>query len=45
MRCAKRKAVDICRQPGVSEASFYVWKKKYGKRNLHRFGGPKLHTR
>jgi putative transposase len=23
--------VDVCRQLGVSEASFYVWKKKYGK--------------
>jgi putative transposase len=22
---------DICRQVGVSEASFYLWKKKYGK--------------
>ena len=25
---------DICRQLGVSEASFYVWKKKYGKLGL-----------
>jgi putative transposase len=23
--------VDVCRQLGVSEASFYLWKKKYGK--------------
>ena len=22
---------DVCRQMGVSEASFYVWKKKYGQ--------------
>lgn len=22
---------DVCRQLGVSEASFYVWKKKYGQ--------------
>lgn len=22
---------DVCRQLGVSEASFYVWKKKYSK--------------
>ena len=22
---------DICRQLGVSEASFYLWKKKFGK--------------
>jgi len=21
---------DVCRQPGVSEATFYVWKRKYG---------------
>jgi putative transposase len=25
---------DVCRQLGVSEASFYVWKKKYGKLDL-----------
>ena len=25
---------DVCRQLGVSEASFYVWKKKYGKLGL-----------
>jgi len=25
---------DVCRQMGVSEASFYVWKKKYGKLGL-----------
>jgi len=24
------KAVDICRKMGVSEATFYNWKKKYG---------------
>ena len=22
---------EVCRQLGVSEASFYLWKKKYGK--------------
>lgn len=22
---------DVCRQVGVSEATFYVWKKKYGQ--------------
>ncbi len=22
---------DVCRQMGVSEATFYVWKKKYGQ--------------
>jgi putative transposase len=21
---------DVCRQMGISEATFYVWKKKYG---------------
>lgn len=25
---------DVCRQIGVSEASFYVWKKKYGELGL-----------
>jgi putative transposase len=25
---------DVCRQLGVSEASFYVWKKKYGRLGL-----------
>jgi putative transposase len=25
---------DVCRQLGVSEASFYLWKKKYGKLGL-----------
>jgi hypothetical protein len=25
---------DVCRQRGVSEASFYLWKKKYGKHGM-----------
>lgn len=25
---------DVCRQLGVSEASFYIWKKKYTKLDL-----------
>lgn len=25
---------DVCRQLGVSEASFYIWKKRYGKLGL-----------
>jgi putative transposase len=25
---------DVCRQLGVSEASFYVWKKRYGNLGL-----------
>src|SRR5688572_18923767 len=38
--CALRQAAsgtpvaDVCRQMGVSEASFYLWKKKYGKLGL-----------
>ena len=23
--------VDVCRQIGISEATFYTWKKKYGE--------------
>ncbi|NHA14619.1 transposase [Thioalkalivibrio sp. XN279] len=30
---------DVCRQLGVSEASFYVWKKKYGKLDLTELRG------
>ena len=25
---------DVCRQLGVSEASFYLWKKKFGKHGI-----------
>lgn len=25
---------EVCRQLGVSEASFYLWKKKYGKQGV-----------
>ena len=25
---------EVCRQLGVSEASFYLWKRKYGKLGL-----------
>lgn len=25
---------DVCRQMGISEATFYVWKRKYGGLNL-----------
>ena len=32
---------DVCRQLGVSEASFYLWKKKYAKMGLTEIrGGP-----
>jgi putative transposase len=27
-------AADVCRQLGCSEASFYLWKKRYGKLGL-----------
>ena len=34
MRCgrwrAARRSTDVCRQLGCSEASFYLWKKRYG---------------
>ncbi len=26
---------DVCRQLGVSEATFYVWKKRYGHLGVH----------
>ena len=26
-----RPPADVCRQLGVSEATFYIWKKKYGE--------------
>ena len=29
------RAADICRERGVSEATFYVWKKKYSGRALN----------
>lgn len=25
-----KKVADVCREAGVSEATFYVWKKRYG---------------
>ena len=28
---------DLCRHMGVSEASFYAWKKKYGSLGLTEF--------
>ena len=38
---------DVCRQMGVSEASFYLWKKKYGKLGLTELrdaAGRRAHT-
>lgn len=26
---------DVCRQLGISEATFYVWKKRYGHLGVH----------
>jgi putative transposase len=26
---------DVCRQLGISEARFYVWKKRYGHLGVH----------
>jgi putative transposase len=35
MRCGQAEGgtplADVCRQLGVSEASFYLWKRKFGK--------------
>lgn len=27
--------VDVCRQIGVSEATYYTWKKKFGDRSIN----------
>lgn len=32
--------VDVCRQVGVSEATFYTWKKKYADDGLTLQHGP-----
>jgi len=32
------KAVEVCRQMGVSEASFYQWKKKYAGLGVSELG-------
>ena len=31
---AGQPIADVCRQMGISEATFYVWKKKYGQLGL-----------
>jgi hypothetical protein len=31
---ARRPISDVCRQIGFSEATFYVWKKRYGNLGL-----------
>jgi putative transposase len=30
---------DVCRQMGISEATFYVWKKKYAAVSVKRSAG------
>jgi putative transposase len=32
------KANEVCRQLGVSEATFYLWKKKYGGMGVSELG-------
>ena len=32
----------VCRQMGIGEATFYVWKKKYGSSSVP--AGPSLHA-
>ena len=32
------KASEVCRQLGVSEATFYLWKKKYGGMGVSELG-------
>ena len=29
-----RRGADICREHGISEAAFYIWKKKYSRLGL-----------
>jgi len=48
----RHSVADVCRQMGISEAMFYVWKKKersglnVGGRGLsHRFGTDRVFTR
>jgi putative transposase len=31
---AGQPVADVCRQMGISEATFYVWKKRYGNLGL-----------
>ena len=30
MRCCEMKTADVCRKHGISSATLYVWKSKYG---------------
>ena len=31
--------IDVCRSLGISEATFYIWKKKYGDLGASEAGG------
>ncbi|MBY5475649.1 transposase, partial [Rhizobium leguminosarum] len=39
---AGAKAADLCRKHGISEATFYNWKAKYGGNERRRFGYRRL---
>jgi len=36
-----RKAADVCRQLGVSEATFYIWKKKFAHLGVSELRKPR----
>src|SRR5437899_1317317 len=36
---------DVCRQIGVSEATFYVWKKRYGHLGVHEVRRVRMRVR
>ena len=35
---AGEKAAEVCRQMGISDATFYYWKKKYGGMGVSELG-------
>jgi putative transposase len=38
---AGQPVADVCRQTGISEATFYVWKWRYGNLGLPEVRGPR----